>query len=75
MSDPPSPAPQEPDVLVSVTIRTERGSVRFDYRACVTAATTFVAEIANRSDVEASTSIGDPGARLRRLPNERLYLP
>ncbi|UGT64506.1 hypothetical protein [Nocardia asteroides] len=62
-------------MLVSVTIHTERGSVRFDYRACVTAATAFAAEVAERSDVEASTSPDDSDARLRRLPNERLYLP
>lgn len=62
-------------MLVSVTIHTQRGSVRFHYLACLTAATTFVAELAIRSDVDAWTSRGAWDARLRRLPNERLYLP
>ncbi|WP_157103745.1 hypothetical protein [Nocardia harenae] len=68
-----SPAPDEPDVRVSVTVGTGLGNVELRYRACLTAATTFIRESTGRADMRAALS-GNPSADLRRLPNERLYL-
>lgn len=68
-----SPAPDEPDVRLSVLAGIGPGKVELHYRACLTAATAFLHELSGRPDMCAALS-GNPSADLRRLPNERLYL-
>ncbi|MFC8526273.1 hypothetical protein [Nocardia sp. NPDC057227] len=68
-----SPAPDQPDVRVSVLVGIGPEKVEFRYRACLTAATAFLRELTGRTDMCAALS-GNPSADLRRLPNERLYL-
>lgn len=73
MTDERSPAPDEPDVRVSVLVGIGPGKVELRYRACLTAATAFLRELTGRGDMCATLS-GNPSPELRRLPNERLYL-
>ncbi|MEU6189058.1 hypothetical protein [Nocardia sp. NPDC047038] len=66
-----SPRPDEPDVHLSMSLR----GIRFDFRACVTAALLFIQDNQQRRYIEDVRIIpGDAGAALRRMANERLYL-
>lgn len=67
---PASPAPDEPDVHLSIRL----GGIPLDYIACLTAALIFVQEHAERRYVDAVRVDSDCAPQFRRLPNERLYL-
>ncbi len=67
---PGSPAPDEPDVHLSIRL----GGIPLDYVACMTAALIFVQEHAERRYVDAVSVDTDCLPRFTRPPNERLYL-
>ncbi|MFI5779852.1 hypothetical protein [Nocardia sp. NPDC051570] len=65
-----SPRPLEADVHLSVFLH----GLRFDFAACLSAATVFVQEWRDKHWQDAIDVIDDDPHGLPRLPNERLYL-
>ncbi|MEV0294396.1 hypothetical protein [Nocardia sp. NPDC050710] len=65
-----SPLPHEQDVHLSVFLH----GLRFDYKACVTAAFVFVQVWRDTHFEDAVTVFAGGTSGLPRLPNERLYL-
>lgn len=65
-----SPRPDEPDVHLSMSLR----GIRFDFRACLTAALLFVQDSQHRRYIEDLRIIDDECSTMRRMANERLFL-
>ncbi|MFE3441762.1 hypothetical protein ACFXNW_01880 [Nocardia sp. NPDC059180] len=70
MTDTESPRPFEPDVQLSVFLHGQR----FDYAACLSAATVFIQEWQARHHPGAVAIIAECEPEIPRLPCESLYL-
>ncbi len=66
-----SPRPEEPDIHLRIFLH----GVRMDFVACLTAAFQFAQDWRIHHGPDAVTVVPGSTAGLRRLPNERLYLP